>query len=205
MEGLGTLQETVWQRIKAAAARGDSATLAKLSPIADDMDRKRLEWGRALNGDGVTPSLTIASQRRRPDPGLAMQGDPTGRTIHKVVFGGVATSVSTFKEAFMSVIRALHEKHPDQFDSVVRQISGRKPYFSDKRDDLRIPFRVENSRLFVETNLPARQVFDISYRLVEAFGHRRDELRFELSEVGTLRVRRRRRRHGKDIEEAFNA
>jgi hypothetical protein len=95
-------------------------------------------------------------------------------------------------------VEHLQKRHPD-FDQLAPNVRGRGPYFSTNplpapQGDLRKPERIQNSRLFIETNVGADRIWDICRRLVRTFGHNPDDLSVFAFDVAPARTRARKTR-----------
>jgi hypothetical protein len=198
MQNLGEIQAEVRRRIKKASAEDDGHALGLLGPIAAEMDRKGREWESLLN---LPVSGTVPPQNNgAPIPESAE--DFEGKDIHFVTILGSRSPVGSYKEALIAVASRLQAAHSD-FDSIAISVRGRRrPYFSANKDDLRKSERLRNSRLFVETNFPANQIYDVCRRLVSAFGNDPSDpsvLKFWAEPARTRRVARRNQREVKSV------
>lgn len=93
---------------------------------------------------------------------------------------GEHRSVSTYKGVLLGVSEVMYQRHPDVFEQRVLTLVGRKrtPFAKDGRA-IRSPRLVAGTDIFVETNLSADNIMGLCWRLLDLFGHSRDELRVE--------------------------
>jgi len=69
--------------------------------------------------------------------------------------------------------------HRNEFDKTLN-IGGRKrPYFSRTGNELRAPQKINNSKIYVETNLNANRVVKICFEMLSTFGYTDDDLKIE--------------------------
>ncbi len=115
-----------------------------------------------------------------------MGEDFTGKAIRGFEFGGEKAVVGTYKEMLVSLAGQLLRKHANKFDTVVARVRGQKPYFSDRKDDL----RELKPGLYVETNFPANQAVKVCRDLTEAFGYSSASLRIDVVPFRTRAVKR---------------
>ena len=178
MKKLGDLQATVWDRIKKATHDGDGASLRVLGAIADEMDRQYDSWNKLLaNGrdanDAIVPK-DLPDLSENPVPGDGDSGrnreDFSGRSIRAFELGGRTVPVGSYKDLLLGVIKTLQEQDFDRLEALAPKIRGRGPYFSQRADELRLPHKLAKGKFFVETNLNANLIVDISRRLAHAFG-----------------------------------
>jgi hypothetical protein len=101
--------------------------------------------------------------------------DFAGKQIYSVTVLGTKISVGSYKDARFAVIGELQKNHAD-FDQLAQRVRGRGPYFSTNsqpvpKGELRKPEPIQNSKLFIETNVGSNHIWNICCRLVYTFGH----------------------------------
>lgn len=167
---LGDLERTVWKQIQQATEKRQSARLARLGLLADEMETKRKEWSARL----ANPLDASPIVQRTPTP---PDGDFTGRPIRAFCFEGTEVSVSTYKELLLRLANVLRQKHDREFDRAALSLGGRKRrYFSTDSSKLKYAHELDGGGLFAETNLNANLVVKICYDMLQALGHERGTL-----------------------------
>ncbi|MGC8725505.1 MAG: type I restriction endonuclease, partial [Thermoplasmata archaeon] len=61
-------------------------------------------------------------------------------------------------------------------ENVLKLVGTKRPYFSKNPKDLRHPEKINNTDIYVETNLNANYIVKISKSLIKQFGYNPDEL-----------------------------
>ena len=66
--------------------------------------------------------------------------------------------------------------HREQFDKLLRLRGRKRPYFTRNYNELRKPKRVDKTDIYVETNLSANQIVNLSKSIIELFGYKEENL-----------------------------
>jgi hypothetical protein len=167
----------------------DVALLGVLGPLAAEIDRMAEEWAARLRycENGSMTQRTSASTPR------TTLGVFAGKRIFGVKVLGRSAPVSSYKEALLVVAKHLQATHPE-FDSVVPRVRGRFPYFSERKSDLRMGEKLDNSKFFIETHNSADRQWAICADLVRAFGYDPSDpsvLHFEVESSRTRKLKDR--------------
>lgn len=166
MNSLGELERVVWKQIQEATEKRQSARLAHLGALADEMETKKSDWIARLGKPPESPNPTSITPSPSPD------ADFTGRPIKGFALGGTQVSVNTYKDLLLGVANTLRQMHRDAFDAKALSLGGRKRrYFATNARDLKYAHVLEGGGLFAETNLNANLIVKICYALVQELGH----------------------------------
>lgn len=112
-------------------------------------------------------------------PLLSPNRDYTHETVNEYELDEETHPARSYKDVLIGVSSQLRRQHLEVFDQVALGLRGKKrAYFSFDHKDLRHPFRVKDSNLFMETNLNANLIAAICVSLVKALGH--DITKFEI-------------------------
>jgi hypothetical protein len=192
MKDLGILQKRVWESIRNSTAESDASALGLLGQIASEMDKKHDEWTDRLRTEPKPDAdLSRTFFRQIPVPQslrpLARQApdnatiqDFTGKSIRSATLFGQQLLVGNYKELLIAVAEYLSEKSAD-FDERAVKVRGNNPYFSERPDELRIPYKLRRSTLHMETNLNANLIVEICWRLLEELGHQPSDLKLDIT------------------------
>jgi hypothetical protein len=165
MNSLGELERVVWKQIQEATERRQSARLAHLGALADEMETKKRDWIARLSSP--PESSNTGSNAPSPNP----DADFTGRPIRGFGLAGTQVSVNTYKELLLGVANLLRKQHQDAFDRKALSLGGRKRrYFATDARQLKYAHELEGGGLFIETNLNANLIVKICYALVQELG-----------------------------------
>ncbi len=129
-----------------------------------------------------TPEPTeqrTVTQRKSPKFRFIDSNLYKNRTITWFELEGKRYRVKTWKEMLMTICSLILRKQQDNLSRTL-QLRGRKrPYFSRTGNELRVPERVADSSVFVETNLSADQIVVISRQVLSLYGYSNDDLLIE--------------------------
>ncbi len=141
----------------------------------NDVLRRELGLGPGVitrqSGDS-TPQTRV----RTATPLLSSNRDYTYQQVSAYTLDEKQYPARSYRDVLIGVSTNLRRQHLGAFDQVGLGLRGKKrPYFSLDPKDLRSPFRVADSNLFVETNLNANLIAAICLSLVKALGHKLDK------------------------------
>jgi len=100
-----------------------------------------------------TPVQLQSGQISRPPSGRY-----TGKSIVAFTFKGTRYSVSLWKEMLIKITNLMLSAHREQFDKVLNLVGRKRPYFTRNPNELRNPNRIDNTEIYVETNLSANSI-----------------------------------------------
>lgn len=112
--------------------------------------------------------------------------DLTSTKPSRFTFLEESYSVNSWNRVLTEVCRILHTRHGNQFEAEVlnlRRPRG-KPYFSRNAADLGQAHEVNESDIFVETQMNANYIVKTAHMVISHFGYARDNLRVEYSPIG---------------------
>jgi len=104
----------------------------------------------------------------------------SGKSIIAFTFKGTRYPVRSWKEMLIKITNLMLSVHREQFDKVLNLVGRKRPYFTRNPNELRNPERINNTKIYMETNLSARSIVKISKSLVELFGYKEDDLSIEV-------------------------
>ena len=99
----------------------------------------------------------------------------TYKQISSFNFLGIHYKSKTWKDLLLKITYLMLGLHHDQFSKVLT-LSGRKPYFSKTPEELRYPENIENTDIFIETNMSATQKLRLSNTIIQLFGYSEKDL-----------------------------
>ncbi len=100
----------------------------------------------------------------------------TNRKISSFIFKNKFYEVNSWKEFLIKIIEILVQDHKNEFEKVLELKGKKRPYFSENKKDLRIPYRIKNTKVYVETNLSANAIVAIIKKVISLFGYTESEL-----------------------------
>ena len=128
---------------------------------------------QAKKGIRVSPQV-LSDQAFRPP-----SEKYTGKSIVVFAFRGKEYPVSSWKGMLMKIIDLMLYVHREQFSRVLKLRGRKRPYFSKNPNELRKPERINNTDIYVETNLSANSIVKISKKIIALFGYGESDIHIE--------------------------
>ena len=131
----------------------------------------------------TTPRYFRPSEEKKSKkvtPRFYPEGTETNTKIESFIFQGKRYYVKSWKEVLFEVCELMFERHPEQFDRVLK-IRGRKRiYFSKILDDISVkPEKIRGTDIYVETNFSSPRQAKVSKQVITLFGYGEEDLSFE--------------------------
>jgi hypothetical protein len=104
----------------------------------------------------------------------------TGKSIVAFTFKGRRYDVRSWREMLIRITELMLSAHREQFNKVLNLVGRKRPYFTRNPNELRIPERVDNTNIYVETHLNANSIVKLSKNIIALFGYKEDDLSIEV-------------------------
>ncbi len=114
----------------------------------------------------------------RPPTSIAT-GNYTGKSISYFSFLGSKYEVRSWKDLLINLCEIINTTHRNEFDKTLNIVGRKRPYFSLTGNELRAPQKINNSKIYVETNLNANRVAKICFDMLATFGYTGNDLKIE--------------------------
>ena len=98
------------------------------------------------------------------------------KSIKSFTFIGHSHIVRAWNEVLLILCEYFASTHEKDFEKVLWISDNQKPYFSRYSDQLRMPEKIQETDIYVETRMNPDEVVKTAYKLVEAFGYNHDDL-----------------------------
>ena len=98
------------------------------------------------------------------------------KSIKSFTFIGHSHIVRAWDEVLPILCDYLSSTHEKDFEKVLWISDNQKPYFSRYSDQLRIPEKIQETDIYVETRIVPDEVVKTAIKLIEAFGYSQDDL-----------------------------
>jgi predicted type IV restriction endonuclease len=98
------------------------------------------------------------------------------KSIKSFTFIGHSHIVRAWDEVLPILCDYLASTHEKEFEKVLWISDNQKPYFSRYSDQLRIPEKIQETDIYVETRMIPDEVAKTAIKLIEAFGYSPDDL-----------------------------
>ncbi len=124
----------------------------------------------------IPPSVHLQSGQTSRSPSESY----TGKSIVAFTFKGTRYPVRSWKELLITITNLMLSAHREQFDKVLNLVGRKRPYFTRNPNELRIPERINNTDIYVETHLSAKSIVKLSKSIIALFGYSEDDLSIEV-------------------------
>ncbi len=168
----------------------DTPDMRLVELLADTVERQRgyrPDYADVLRFVEGLPEKGKIQRSLPPQQASSFSPPPSyfkGKKIEAFVFDGQRYEVRFWKDFLCTLARVLKEKHPDAFEKVLLLRGKKRPYFSRRPSDLRIPELIEGTDIYVETNQSASSIVQLCRELVRLFGYREEDLQIEVQGEG---------------------
>ena len=98
-----------------------------------------------------------------------------GKSIVAFTFLGEKYFVQSWKEMLIKITTLMFSIHSEQFSKVLDLRGRKRPYFSKNPKELRIPEKIKNTDIYVETNLSANGIVKLSKNIIGLFGYNEEK------------------------------
>jgi predicted type IV restriction endonuclease len=105
--------------------------------------------------------------------------DFTGKTPSGFTFEGTSYRIGSWRELLTEFSEILNKSQGPNFTKVLELRGKKRPYFTLKPNELRSPYRIGNTNISVEINLPANFIVKLCFTLLALFGYPRSSLVIE--------------------------
>ncbi|HEO65962.1 MAG TPA: restriction endonuclease subunit R [Spirochaetes bacterium] len=112
-------------------------------------------------------------------PSIINHASCTGKSIISFTFIGNRYPVRLWHNMLIEVCNLMLSAHRNQFDEVLKLVGRKRPYFTRNPNECRSPEKIDNTDIYVETNLSANYIIKISKDILAIFGYRSGDLVIE--------------------------
>jgi hypothetical protein len=126
--------------------------------------------------DSEDESASAPSQESRDNECTKKVESYSEKSIKSFTFIGHSHIVRAWDEVLPILCDYLSSNHEKDFEKVLWISDNQKPYFSRYSDQLRIPEKIQETDIYVETRIAPDEVVKTAIKLVEAFGYSQDDL-----------------------------
>jgi len=123
----------------------------------------------------VRPQVSSSSQSSiQTVPGIY-----TGKSISSFYFRGSKYNVRSWKNLLIKLCEIFNAAHRNDFDKTLNIVGRKRPYFTRNANELRAPQKVNNTNIYVETNLSANRIAKICSEMIAVFGYTDNDLKID--------------------------
>jgi len=106
--------------------------------------------------------------------------DYTGKSIVAFTFMGARYPVNSWMKMLIRITELILSKHRKQSDKILTLVGRKRPYFSRNPNELRAPRRIDGTDIYVETDLGANSIVNLSKKIITLFGYEENDISFEI-------------------------
>jgi hypothetical protein len=114
-------------------------------------------------------------------PKTAVKGDDyTGKTILSFTLKGTRYEVKSWKSMFLKFCELVLPEHKDDLDVLFTLSKPGKEYFSKNPYQLLTCEKIAGTSMYVDVNLTAREVVELSHKMIHLLGYEDNALSLEV-------------------------
>lgn len=106
----------------------------------------------------------------------ATKRDFSNTSISSFSFINTTYEVRFYKDIIFKLCNAILKEHKYEFDRVLSLVGRKRPYFTRNKILLRKFKQIEQTNIFVETNLSSTSIVKLCYNIVSLFGYSKTDL-----------------------------
>ncbi|MEM5948602.1 restriction endonuclease subunit R [Spirochaetia bacterium 38H-sp] len=103
----------------------------------------------------------------------------SGKRIVSFTFKGTRYPVQSWKELLIKIVNLMLSAHKEQFNIVLNLAGQKRPYFTRNPNELRNPEKIDNTDIYIETNLSANSIVKLSKRIIASFEYNEEDFFIE--------------------------
>ncbi|MDP8241609.1 MAG: type I restriction endonuclease [Candidatus Celaenobacter antarcticus] len=103
-----------------------------------------------------------------------------GKSISSFIFKNNEYEVRFWIILLIKLCQILVIHHKKEFDNVLSLVGRKRPYFTKNANELRNPQKINNTNIYVETNLSANSIVDLCYKTISVFGYSKNDLKINI-------------------------
>lgn len=131
-----------------------------------------------IAGGQVSTEVRIAKEPIRKTT-ITKLGSYIGKSVTAFIFKNTRYEVRYWIEILSQICKLTYNLHRSSFESVLQLRGSKRPYFTRNPNELRVPQQIEDSDIFMETNLSSVQIVRISVNVILLFGYSEKDLIIE--------------------------
>ena len=102
-----------------------------------------------------------------------------GKSVTAFIFKNTRYEAKHWIEVISQICKLMYSLHRSNFERVLQLRGSKRPYFTRNPNELRIPQQIEDSDIFMETNLSSKSIVKISLNVISLFGYSERDLIIE--------------------------
>jgi predicted type IV restriction endonuclease len=106
-------------------------------------------------------------------------GNYTGKSISSFYFRGAKYEVRSWKDLLIKLCEIINSAHRNDFEKTLKVVGRKRPYFTRSANELRAPQKINDTNIYVETNLSANNIVKICIDMLAVFNYSESDFRIE--------------------------
>lgn len=102
-----------------------------------------------------------------------------GMTVTAFNFKKTRYEVRFWKDILIKICNLMSSIHRNNFERVLNLQGRKRPYFTKKANELRIPEKIEGTDIFIEINLSANSIVKMCLDILSLFGYSKEDFTIE--------------------------
>jgi hypothetical protein len=102
-----------------------------------------------------------------------------GKSVTAFIFKTKRYEVKYWIEVLSQICKLMYNFHRSNFERVLQLRGSKRPYFTRNPNELRIPQQIEDSDIFMETNLSSKSIVKLSLNAISLFGYSENDFSVE--------------------------
>lgn len=131
-----------------------------------------------IAGGQVSTEVQIAKEPIRKTT-VTKLGSYIGKSVTAFIFKNTRYEVRYWIEVLSQICKLTYNLHRGSFESVLQLRGSKRPYFTRNLNELRAPQQIEDSGIYMETNLSSNSIVRISVNVILLFGYSEKDLIIE--------------------------
>ncbi len=108
-----------------------------------------------------------------------INGSYIGKSVTAFSFQGTRYTVRFWKDILIEICNIMSSMHRNNFERVLTLQGRKRPYFTKNKNELRLPEKIKNTDILVETNLSANGIVKMCLDVVSLFGYLKEDFTIE--------------------------
>lgn len=148
-------------------------------PDNEVVEQFLMKINQAIVQRGEEPSNLKRPKKEQRYLAKSLVKNYTGKSVVSFIFEGKRYPIQSWKELLIKICKIVLSIHKDQQEKVFNLIGRKRPYFTKNPDELRSPERINDTDIYVETNLSANSIVKLAKSLLTIFGYSNRDLSIE--------------------------
>lgn len=125
------------------------------------------------------PAKIINTHKPLDDSPIISDNMYANKSISSFSFKEERYEVRSWKDMLIQVCNIMLATHRDRFEYVLNLKGRKRPYFTKNSNELRAPININETDIYIETNLSANSIVKLSIEIISLFGYTKEDISIE--------------------------